>query len=44
MVEQGRHLYFIKIAKGRSPVKIGRANNPDVRLATLQGNNEWMRY
>jgi hypothetical protein len=33
---QGKHLYFIKIAKGRSPVKIGRANDPQIRLATLQ--------
>jgi hypothetical protein len=33
---QGRHLYFIQIAKGRSPVKIGRANDPVARLAALQ--------
>ena len=33
---QGAHLYFIQIAKGRHPVKIGRANRPEVRLATLQ--------
>lgn len=32
----GAHLYFIKVAKGRSPVKIGRANKPVERLAALQ--------
>ena len=36
MANQGAHLYFIKIAKGRGPVKIGRANDPQIRLATLQ--------
>ena len=33
--EQGAHLYFIKM-EGSRPVKIGRANRPEVRLATLQ--------
>jgi hypothetical protein len=33
--KQGAHLYFIKM-EGSRPVKIGRANQPDVRLATLQ--------
>lgn len=33
---QGAHLYFIKVVKGRGPVKIGRANDPSVRLPALQ--------
>jgi hypothetical protein len=32
----GRHLYFIQVAKGRGPVKIGRANDPNSRLRALQ--------
>jgi hypothetical protein len=33
---QGAHLYFIKLARSRGPVKIGRANNPNERLKALQ--------
>jgi hypothetical protein len=32
----GAHLYFIKVAKKRGPVKIGRANKPAERLSALQ--------
>jgi hypothetical protein len=35
MANQGRHLYFIKMA-GSRPVKIGRGTRPEIRLATLQ--------
>jgi hypothetical protein len=35
MAEQGRHLYFIEMV-GCSRVKIGRGNNPQARLKTLQ--------
>ena len=33
---QGAHLYFMRFARSRSPVKIGRANDPVSRLKTLQ--------
>jgi len=33
---QGAHLYFIRVARSRGPVKIGRANDPETRLKNLQ--------